>query len=101
MDSCNKLSVWTTIGLLIASIMIPTSVLAKEQADIRDGGARRPITPMAEVIVVEPEDNIEIIEFPNKFSDIILVHEYDEKNNEWKLVGLRDLRRGTRKTITH
>lgn len=100
MDSCKRLSVWATIGLLIASVIVPTSVSANEQ-DTSDGGARRPEKPMEEVVVVGSRDETKMISFNSGFSDIILVHEYDREDNEWKLVGLRDIRRGTTKAITH
>ena len=99
MDSCKRLSVWTTIGLLIASVIIPTSGYANE--DTSEGGARRPEKPMEEVVVVGSRDETKIISFNSGFSDIILVHEYDREENEWKLIGLRDIRRGTTKAITH
>lgn len=100
MDS-SKLSVWVLISFLAAAITMPSVVYGDEHAYGLEGGARRPETPMTEVIVVGSQDQTGIIEFQNSPSNIILVHEYDEKSNEWKLVGLRDLRRGTTKTITH
>ena len=56
---------------------------------------------MEEVVVVGSRDETKMISFNSGFSDIILVHEYDEEDNEWKLIGLRDIRRGTTKAITH
>ena len=100
MDS-SKLSVWVLISFLAAAITMPSVVYGDENAYQLDGGARRPQTPMTEVIVVGSEDKTGILEFQNSHSNIILVHEYDKKNNEWKLVGLTDLRRGTTKAITH
>ena len=100
MDSCKRLSVWTTIGLLIASVIIPTSGYANDDGT-SDGGARRPEKPMEEVVVVGSRDETKVISFNSGFSDIILVHEYDREENEWKLIGLRDIRRGTTKAITH
>jgi len=101
MGSFKKLSVWVTIGLLTAAITIPSFVLADEHKDTSEGGARRPEKPMEEVVVVGSRDTMETVAFRAGLSDIILIHEYNKKDDTWELISLRDTRRGTTKAITH
>lgn len=100
MDSF-KLSVWVTIGLLTASITIPSASFADEHQNTNDGGARRPEKPMEEVVVVGSRETMEVVSFRAGLSDIILIHEYNKEDDTWELVSLRDVRRGITKAITH
>lgn len=98
MGSFKKLSVWVLTGLLTTAITIPAQGSESEE---NTNGAGRRHEKMEEVIVVGSRDTMEVVSFKVGLSDIILIHEYDSNKGEWKLVSIRDTRRGTTKTITH
>lgn len=98
MGSFKKLSVWVLTGLLTTAITIPAQGSESEE---NTNGAGRRHEKMEEVIVVGSRDTMEVVSFKVGLSDIILIHEYDRNKREWKLVSIRDTRRGTTKTITH
>lgn len=98
MGSFKKLSVWVLTGLLTTAITIPAH--GNESQENTNGAGRRH-EKMEEVIVVGSRDTMEVVSFKVGLSDLILIHEYDKKKEEWKLISIRDTRRGTTKTITH
>ena len=98
MGSLKKLSVWVLTGFLTAAITIPAQGSESEEST---NGAGRRHEKMEEVIVVGSRDTMEVVSFKVGLSDIILIHEYDKNQEEWKLVSIQDTRRGTTKAITH
>jgi hypothetical protein len=98
MGSFKKLSVWVIIGLLTTAITIPANGSESEEST---NGAGRRHQKMEEVIVVGSRETMEVVSFKVGLSDVILIHDYDKDKKEWKLVSIRDSRRGTTKTITH